>query len=469
MSRRVEIVAGADESAEALILAVAEGEEPAGLPPAARRAPRDAALGHVTTVYLPEPGPRCLIMVGIGRRDVVDRHATRVAAAAGARAARAAGAVSAVFAGGGFGAADAVVEGALAGLYRFERYKSQPAPDALARLAVEGATEVEVTRGRVLGEAVALARDLANTPGADMPPAALAEAAAEVARTAGLECTVLAPDALARAGFGLLLGVGQGSRNGPRLIALRYRCGRPDAPLLALVGKGITFDSGGLSLKTGEGMIAMKMDKSGACAVIGAMRAMAALRPAGCDVLGICAAAENMPGGGAFRPGDVLRGLAGKTIEIISTDAEGRLVLADAVAYACAQGARRIVDVATLTGAVSVALGHEAAGLLGNDPALVEDVRRAASAAGERVWELPAYPEYRQLYKSDVADIKNSGGRAAGAITGGLIIGEFVAPGHAWAHLDIAGVAWVERDTPTCAAGATGFGVATLVALAEGA
>ncbi|HVB11034.1 MAG TPA: M17 family peptidase N-terminal domain-containing protein [Bacillota bacterium] len=463
----VEVVAGRGEGAQARIVAVAEGEAVLGLPPEAARAPRETGLGRVSTVYLPEPGPRCLVLVGVGRRDALDRRAARIAAAAGVRAARSAGAASASLAAGGFGPADAAVEGALAGLYRFERYKGEAAPGALTRLHVEGATEAEVRRGHVLGSAVSLARDLANTPGADLPPAALAEAAAGMARAAGLECAVLEPDALARAGLGLLLGVGQGSRNGPRLIALRYRCGRPDAPLLALVGKGITFDSGGLSLKTGEGMIAMKMDKSGACAVIGAMQAIAALRPAGCDILGIVAAAENMPGGGAFRPGDVLKGLAGKTIEIISTDAEGRLVLGDGVAYACAQGAKRIVDVATLTGAVSVALGKEAAGLLGNDGAWVGEVRAAAGAAGERVWELPTFPEYRQLYKSDVADIKNSGGRGAGTITGGMIIGEFVAAGHAWAHLDIAGVAWVDRDTPACAFGATGFGVTTLVSLAE--
>jgi leucyl aminopeptidase len=463
----IEIVAGPGEGAEARIVAVFEGEEPAGLPAAAQRAPREAGLGKVTTVYLPEPGPRCLILVGVGRRQALDRHAARVAGAAAVRAARAAGAASAAVAAGELGPADAVAEGALGGLYRFGRYKSEPAAEPLLRLHVEGAAEAEVARGRTLGDAVALARDLTNTPGADMPPAALAEAAAAMARASGLECTILEPDALARAGFGLLLGVGKGSSNGPRLIALRYRCGRAGAPLLALVGKGITFDSGGYSLKTGEGMVAMKMDKSGACAVIGAMQAIAALRPAGCDVIGICAAAENMVSGGAFRPGDVLRSLAGKTIEIISTDAEGRLVLGDAVAYACAQGARWVVDVATLTGAVTVALGKEAAGLLGNDAALIEEVRQAAGAAGERVWELPAWPEYRQQYRSEVADIKNSGGRGAGTITGGMIIGEFVAPGHAWAHLDIAGVAWVDKDTPLCASGATGWGVATLTALAE--
>lgn len=463
----IEIVAGGGAGADARLVAVAEGEEPRGLPEAALRAPRETALGRVTTVYLPGPGARCLVMVGIGRREALDRRGVRIAAAAGVRAARAAGATSAVVDATDFGAADAVVEGALAGLYRFGRYKSAAEADALARLHVEGADEAAVGRGRVLGEATSLARTLANTPGADMPPAELAEAAAAMARTAGLECTVMGPDEMARAGMGLLLGVGQGSRNGPRLIVLRYRCGRAGAPLLALCGKGITFDSGGLSLKTGEGMIAMKMDKSGACAVLGAMQAIAALKPAGVDVLAVCAAAENMPGGGSFRPGDVLRGLAGKSIEIISTDAEGRLVLGDAVAYACAQGARWIVDVATLTGAVSVALGKEAAGLLGNDADLLASVRRAAGAAGERVWELPSWPEYRQLFKSDVADIKNSGGRGAGAITGGMIIGEFVAPGHAWAHLDIAGVAWVDRDTPPCASGATGFGVGTLTVLAE--
>lgn len=463
----IEVVAGAGERADARLIAVAEGEEPHGLPEAAGRAPRETTLGRVTTVYLAEPGPKCLVLVGVGRRGDMDRRGTRIAAAAGVRAARAAGATGVAVDARDFGPADAVVEGALAGLYRFGRYKSAAEADALARLYVEGADEAAVGRGRVLGEATSFARSLANTPGADMPPAALAEAAAGMARTAGLECTVLGPDEMARAGMGLLLGVGQGSRTGPRLIVLRYRCGRAGAPLLALVGKGITFDSGGLSLKTGEGMVAMKMDKSGACAVIGAMQAIAALKPGGCDVLGICAAAENMPGGGAFRPGDVLRGLAGKSIEIISTDAEGRLVLGDAVAYACAQGAHWIVDVATLTGAVSVALGKEAAGLLGNDADLLAAVRQAAARAGERVWELPSWPEYRQLYRSDVADIKNSGGRGAGTITGGMIIGEFVAPGHAWAHLDIAGVAWVDRDTPPCAFGATGFGVSTLTALAE--
>jgi leucyl aminopeptidase len=459
----LEIATGGAEGAEARIVAVADGERPAGLP---EHVPLPTQLGETRTVFLPGSAPRCLIAVGIGPRSAVDRRSTRVAAAAAARAAREAGVASAGAAVADFGPADAFVSGAWLGLYRYERHKSQPAAGRLGRLHLDGADPADVARGRVLGEAVALARDLANAPGGELPPAALAAAAADLARRAGLECTVLGPEEMGRAGMGLILGVGQGSRHGPRLIALRYRCGRPGAPLLALVGKGITFDSGGLSLKTAEGMVAMKMDKAGACAVLGAMQAIAALRPQACDVLGVCAAAENMPGGGAFRPGDVLRGLAGKTIEIISTDAEGRLVLGDAVAWAGQQGARWIVDVATLTGAVSVALGKEAAGLLGNDPGLVAAVRAAADAAGERVWELPVYPEYRRLYRSEVADLKNSGGRGAGAITGGLIIGEFVG-GRPWAHLDIAGVAWVDGDTPTCAAGATGFGVATLVALAE--
>ncbi|MBX5465166.1 MAG: leucyl aminopeptidase [Clostridia bacterium] len=434
------------------------------------------------TAVLPAAGglrAPLLVLAGLGRHADLDGLALRRAAARAARAARGAGArrLASTLYGAFLGddeAAGALVEGTLLGLDRFLAYKGREDEEAprgeepeIFLLLAEAAREEAVRRAEVLARATLLARQLANEPANQLPPRRMAERAQAVAADAGLEFTALDEVEMERLGMGALLGVNRGSHEPPRLIVLRYRSGRPEAPLLALVGKGIVFDSGGISLKPAAGMHEMKMDKSGAADVIGAMQAIAALKPP-LDVIGVAPVTENMPGGGAQRPGDVVRAMNGTTIEVLNTDAEGRLVLADAVAYAAGQGARWIVTVATLTGAVVTALGHEAAAILGNDRRLIETVLEAGRASGERYWELPSWREYRRLYASDVADLANVAPRDAGAgtIVGGLFIGEFVGEA-AWAHLDVAGTAWVEKPEALTEAGATGFATRTLALLPE--
>jgi leucyl aminopeptidase len=264
--------------------------------------------------------------------------------------------------------------------------------------------------------------------------------------------------------MGAFLAVAQGSKEPARLIVIRHR-GANAEPRVAFVGKGLTFDSGGISLKPANDMHLMKSDMAGAAAVLAAISALAKMK-IGLDVIGIIPATENLPGGGAYRPGDVLTALNGKTIEVISTDAEGRLLLADALAYACQLGATHIVDVATLTGACIIALGHSVAGVMGNDNELLAALIEAGERAGERLWRLPLFREHRRQLDSAIADIKNVGGRAAGAITGAWFLQEFVGA-TSWAHMDIAGTAWNEKDRPSQVEGATGAGTRTLIALAE--
>ena len=368
--------------------------------------------------------------------------------------------------------AQAIAEGISLGLYTFHRHK-KPEEDQRevqeAVLVEFDAARVEalrlgVERGRILAEAANLARDLANEPANHMTPTTLAEQAAAVAQEVGLECQVLEREQAEEMGMGAFLGVAQGSRQPPKLIVLHYRGAAPDAPALGLVGKGITFDSGGISIKPAAGMEQMKGDMSGGAAVIAAMRAVGQLKPRA-NVTAIVPATENMPGGNAIKPGDVLRAMSGKTIEVINTDAEGRLILADALAYARQLNLSPIIDVATLTGAISIALGSVAMGAMTNDEALLDKVRRAADAAGERVWQLPMYEEYREQIKSDVADIKNTGGREAGSITAAFFLKEFVED-TPWVHLDMAGVDFYEKEKGVIVKGASGIPVRTLVNLA---
>ena len=349
-------------------------------------------------------------------------------------------------------------------------YKTQPdrfLPDEICLVAPPGtsadALESAAQRAEIEARAVSLARELVNQPPSDLYPESFAQRAADVARAAGLECHVLDEDALHAERMNALMAVAQGSDRPPRLVVLRHKGGA--GPTLGFVGKGVTFDSGGLSLKTTEQMVDMKCDMSGAAAVLGAMQAIAELRlPV--NVLGVMALVENMPGGRAMKLGDVLRARNGKTIEVLNTDAEGRLILADALAYAVDHGANRLVDLATLTGACMVALGTDVAGLMSNDEVWAAMVRSAASAAGERTWPLPMWPLYQEMIKSDVADIKNTGGsRYGGAITAAKFLEEFVA-GVPWTHLDIAGPAWVEKENATRASGGTGCFVRTLIELA---
>jgi leucyl aminopeptidase len=321
-----------------------------------------------------------------------------------------------------------------------------------------------VERGAIVADAMNFARDLGNEPGDKMTPRILADRATESAKELGLGIEVLDEQRLKELGMGALLGVARGSEEPARLIVLEYQpATAADDEVLAFVGKGITFDTGGISIKPREGMEWMKYDMCGGAAVLGAMRAVAKLKP-NRRVLGLVAAAENMPSGKAIKPGDVLRSYSGKTIEVLNTDAEGRLVLSDALTYAIEKGATRIVDLATLTGACVIALGHVYAGLMSNDQTWADAVLKAAGDSREKIWQLPLDKAYRELIRSDIADIKNLGGRTAGTITAGYFLREFVGS-TPWVHLDIAGTAWVEDDRPDIARGATGFGVPTLVEL----
>lgn len=366
----------------------------------------------------------------------------------------------------------AVIEATYLGLYRGEERKTEPGlPEELDELRLIATVPADVPAAqrmaeiaRLAGEATNYARRLTNLPANEITPARLAEEASRIAEQTGAELEVLAPEELRARRMGALIAVGQGSANPPRLISLRYR-GKQNGPLLAIVGKGITFDSGGISLKPAENMHIMKHDMAGAAAVLAAAWAIAKLKlPV--DLLALVPAAENMPSGAAYRPGDVVDTHSGTTVEIISTDAEGRMVLADALSYARESGATHMVDLATLTGASIIALGYTAAAILGNDSGLVEALLDAGEQAGERMWRLPLFPEYRRQLESKIADLKNVGGRPAGTITGGWFLREFVGE-TSWAHIDIAGTAWSEKDEPHQVEGATGSGTRTLIAFAE--
>src|SRR2546429_201986 len=371
--------------------------------------------------------------------------------------------------------AQIVIQSAIMGLFEPDKYRTKDKEKReLDRIAVviEGAGEKPVQRGAergaIVGEAVNFTRDLANEPGGYMTPTILAARAKETAEKFGLSFDVLDQKQMEKLGMGSLLGVSRGSEEPPKLVVLKYEPSKRAARkkgLLALVGKGITFDSGGISLKPGENMELMKYDMTGAATVIGTMRAIAQLKPA-IPVLGIAPCSENLPSGKATKPGDVLKAMTGKTIEVINTDAEGRLVLADAIAYAKKLGATQIIDMATLTGAVSIALGDVNTAILGTDQALIDQVIATGSEVGEKFWQLPLDREYSNQIKSDIADIKNVGGKKAGTITAAAFLKEF-ADGVSWAHLDIAGTAWGDTATPYRAEGPTRISVRPLIEFVE--
>jgi leucyl aminopeptidase len=424
------------------------------------------------------PSPRVLV-VGLGKAEEFTLDRVRDLAASSARYLRRlrVDSFATITHGAGIGrleaeaCAQAITEGITLGLYTFRRHK-KPDED---QTEVQEAVLVEfdagrvdalrrgVERGHVLAEAANFARDLANEPANHMTPSALADQAAAMAREFRLECQVLEREQVEEMGMGAFLGVAQGSRQPPKLIVLHYRGAQPDATAVGLVGKGITFDSGGISIKPAAGMEQMKGDMSGGAAVIAAMRAIAQLKPR-LNVTAIVPATENMPGGSAIKPGDVLRAMSGKTIEVINTDAEGRLVLADGLSYARHLNLSPIIDVATLTGAISIALGNVALGCMTNDQALCDRTLQAGRAAGEKVWQLPLYDEYREQIKSDVADIKNTGGRRASSITAAIFLKEFVED-TPWVHLDMAGVDSYDKEKGVLVKGASGIPVRTLVNL----
>jgi leucyl aminopeptidase len=371
-------------------------------------------------------------------------------------------------------AVQAVVEGVTIANYDGASLKTADADPVWLEEAVvvgapdDGALVAAVERGLVLGEATNQARTLANEPGNRLTPRVFAERGAALGAAAGLGVEILDETKIAELGMGLLLSIAQGSHEPPRLLVLRHEpAGAVSNVTLGLIGKGITFDTGGISIKPAENMDKMKDDMSGGAAVIAAMSAIARLKlPVRC--LGLVPMTENMPGGRAIKPGDVVTSAEGKTVEILNTDAEGRLVLGDALWYARQLGATHLVDLATLTGACVVALGKTTTGLFGRPQAWVDAVLDATKRAGDRSWPMPIFDDYKELLKSEIADFTNTGGRAGGAITGALFIKEF-AGDVPWVHLDIAGTAWAEEAKPYQPKGATGVGVRTLVQLAMAA
>lgn len=367
----------------------------------------------------------------------------------------------------------AIAEGLLLGTYTFAKYKSEETRKKekhieeviiLTTPPKLNAVADGISRGETVGQAVMFARDLVNEPPSVTTPTYLADVAGKLVKgQPSMSCEVFGPKEMNTLGMGAILGVARGSDEEPRFIKLSYKGG--GGKTVCLVGKGITFDTGGLSLKDSKNMETMKLDMAGAAAILGVFSVLSALKPK-INIVGLIAATENMPGPKAIKPGDIVRAMNGKTIEILNTDAEGRVVLADALSYAGMKvKSDMIVDLATLTGACMVALGEEIAGMFTDDEALAKDLKRSAAQSGENIWAMPIAGEYKELLKSEVADVKNiSGSKFGGAINGALFLAEFAPVGTPWAHLDIAGPAFAEKDSPLNPKGGTGFGVRMLLA-----
>jgi leucyl aminopeptidase len=418
----------------------------------------------------PGGGQRRVLIVGLGKREELDAEKVRVAAASAAARAKELGAVSLSWSAPD-GLAAPAVEGTLLRLYEFDRFKSkrddEDSPNGIESLELAGdaVSEDEVERAAVAAEAANRTRDLQNLPSNVATPSFLAERAAEIAADhESLEVELLDRDAILARGMGSFAAVAQGSHTPPRLIVLRYANGG-DGPHLGFVGKAVTFDTGGISIKPSAKMQEMKFDMSGGAAVIESMDAIARLGLRG-TITAVVPATENMPSGHAIKPGDIVTAMNGTTIEINNTDAEGRLILADALAYAVEQGVERIVDLATLTGAIIVALGSTYAGLFSNDDDWCAEVAAACEATGEIGWRLPLHPEYLELTKGDYADLKNSAeGRKAPSSYAAEFLRQFVGE-VPWVHIDIAGTAW-DTGRPYVGKGASGFGTRTLIELAR--
>ena len=478
----------ADIATELLFVPVFEGESltsaVAGLDEAAggalARAGESAEFqGRLYEIYLtPLTAPwraSRVALIGAGKAADFDTERLRKVAVTAALAARQRRVRRIAFLTRGGGepaiAVQAIAEGLLLASFSGDRYKSDRSVVPLEEAAIvtgetqDPSLEAAVERGRVLGESCNLAREMCNEPSNVLTPSVFAERGSAIAKDAGLQVEVLDEDDIARLQMGMLLGVARGSAEPPRVLVMRHNApGAPSRPVLGLVGKGITFDTGGISIKPADGMERMKDDMAGGAAVIGAMRAISMLR-APINVVGIVPMTENMPGGRAMKPGDILTSASGKTVEVLNTDAEGRLILGDGLWYAQQLGATHLIDVATLTGACVVALGRAASGLFGQPERWVELVRRTANRAGDRCWPLPLYDEYREQIKSEIADMVNVGGRPAGSCTAAMFIREF-AGDLPWAHLDIAGTAWADEAKPWQPKGATGVAVRTLAELA---
>lgn len=427
--------------------------------------------GGVTLLY-PEGriAARRLIIAGLGKRADLTPERIRHAAGKAAAACRNAGAKSIIVATDSLSvdlaeAGQALAEGSILGTYRFLKYKSKIENSGnkvivsitvvVDKASAISALQKGIRTGEIIAAQASLVRDMVNSPSADMTPTVIAGIAKGLARKHRLKVQVLERDRMRKLGMGALLGVAAGSIQPPKFIIVEYR-GGGKKPFIALVGKAITFDSGGISIKPSENMDRMKDDMSGGAAVLGAIANAAALKLP-LNIVALVPSTENMPSGSALKPGDVLRTMAGKTIEILNTDAEGRLILSDALAYACRYKPAVIVDIATLTGACRIALGQEASGMLGTSETFKRKVREAGEKTGERVWELPLWDGYCDLIKSDIADMKNAGGRDGGVITAACLLSKFVEK-FPWVHLDIAATAWTEKDRPYTPKGATGLG-----------
>jgi len=425
-----------------------------------------------------------IVLVGLGAEKDLTVERVRQAAGRAATRARELGVddMASVVHGAGAGgldpavAAQALVEGTMLANYTYDRYRTRDKSKSkrvktliVAEADAKRMPEVKrgAMRGKVGAEAVSFVRDLCNTPSLDMTPRQVAERALTLAdKEARITVKALEENELKRLKMGSFLGVAKGSDEPPRLLVLEYTPAGKPTGAVALVGKGITFDSGGISLKPAEGMEKMKYDMSGAAAVLGVFHALKRVQPS-VRVIGLAPMTENMPGGHAIKPGDVLIAMNGMTIEVNNTDAEGRLVLADGINYAKRfYKPDAIIDIATLTGAVVIALGGQASGVMGNDTKLMTRVKDASDRSGERVWELPTWPEYGDLMKSDVADLKNSAGREAGTIAGAMFLAPF-AEGTPWVHMDIAGTAWNDKDKPYAPKGSSGVAVRLLLDLLE--
>jgi leucyl aminopeptidase len=437
-------------------------------------------VGEVTVIHCPNKlAANKVAVVGLGKQPQLTANKIRGTVAEACRILRQKNTTSIATIAQGAGiagitdedSAQVITEGALLGLYTFRKHiTKEPEYSEVAELTIIEADREKLPalkrgyeKGRILAEATNLARDMVNEPSNYMTPANMAEMAGKLAKTHDLELMVFEREQMRKIGMGALLGVAQGSQQPPRFIVLSYKGRRSKEIDIALIGKGITFDSGGISLKPADGMGDMKGDMAGGAAVMAALSAIAQFKPR-INVMALIPATENLPSGSALKPADILTAMNGKTIEIISTDAEGRLILSDALGYARKQGIKRIIDVATLTGACRIALGDICTGAFTNNQELVDKVIAAAAKAGELIWQMPMFEEYKEQNKSDVADIKNTGGRYAGAITAAQFLAEF-AEDTPWVHLDIAGTNMSEKERNYTVKGATGVPVRTLVNL----
>jgi leucyl aminopeptidase len=421
---------------------------------------------------------RMVAIVGLGKRQDFNVDKIRGVAGEFCRALRKLNCrkIATILHGAGMGgieleaSAEAIAEGSLLGLYSFAKYKKPEYEDIEEMQIVVREEEkvpileLAIVKGKLMAEATNLARDMVNEPANYMTPSQMAEAAKEIASKYNLEFKVFDREDMERIGMGALLGVAKGSNQPPKLIILSYKGDELSEKALGFLGKGVTFDSGGISIKSSEGMGEMKDDMAGAAAVMTALGAIAQLKPK-INVTAIIPATENLPSGTALKPGDVLKAMNGKTIEVVSTDAEGRLILADALSYAQKLGLSPIIDIATLTGACRVALGTLYSGVFGNDQDLLGKILKSAEKSGERMWQMPMPEEYKEQNKSEIADVKNTGNRYGGAITAALFLAEFV-DNNSWVHIDIAGTAFSTKESGYIIKGATGVGVRTLVELA---